>query len=123
MLGTADHGHWSISPAEPIRVISRRYREGTLILETEFDTDSGSVVLVDCMAPRNETPELLRLVIGKRGQVRMNMELVIRFDYGSVIPWVRRTQTGISAIAGPDMLSLRTPVPLRGENFKTIAEF
>jgi GH15 family glucan-1,4-alpha-glucosidase len=104
-------------------VISRRYREGTLILETEFDTDSGSVVLVDCMAPRNETPELLRLVIGKRGQVRMNMELVIRFDYGSVIPWVRRTQTGISAIAGPDMLSLRTPVPLRGENFKTIAEF
>ena len=104
-------------------MISRRYREGTLILETEFDTDSGSVVLVDCMAPRDETPELLRLVIGKRGQVRMNMELVIRFDYGSVIPWVRRTQTGISAIAGPDMLSLRTQVQLRGENFKTMAEF
>jgi GH15 family glucan-1,4-alpha-glucosidase len=123
LLGTADHGRWSISPAEAVRGISRRYREGTLILETDFDTDSGSVVLVDCMAPRGETPELMRLVIGKRGQVRMNMELVIRFDYGSVIPWVRRTQTGISAIAGPDMLSLRTPVPLRGENFKTIAEF
>ncbi len=111
------------SPAEPIRSIRRRYREGTLILETEFETDSGSVVLIDCMTPRDETPELLRLVIGKRGQVRMNMELVIRFDYGSVIPWVRRTETGISAIAGPDMLSLRTQVPLRGENFKTIAEF
>ena len=123
LLGTADHGRWSISPAEPIRSICRRYREGTLILETEFATDSGSVVLVDCMMPRDEMPELLRFVIGKRGQVRMNMELVIRFDYGSVIPWVRRTQSGISAIAGPDMLSLRTQVPLRGENFKTVAEF
>jgi GH15 family glucan-1,4-alpha-glucosidase len=91
--------------------------------EPEFETHSGSVALVDCMTPRGETPELLRLVIGKRGQVRMNMELVIRFDYGSVIPWVRRTQTGISAIAGPDMLSLRTQVPLRGENFKTVADF
>jgi len=123
LLGTADHGHWSISPAEPIRSIRRRYREGTLILETEFETESGSVLLVDCMTPREESPELVRLVIGNRGQVRMNMELVIRFDYGSVIPWVRRTKAGISAIAGPDMLSLRTKVPLHGENFKTIAKF
>jgi GH15 family glucan-1,4-alpha-glucosidase len=123
LLGTAGHGRWSISPAEPIRAIRRRYREGTLILETEFETNSGSVTLVDCMMPRDGTPELVRMVVGKRGQVPMNMELVIRFDYGSVIPWVRRTQTGISAIAGPDMISLRTPVPMRGENFKTIAEF
>jgi len=123
LLGTADHGRWLISPAEPIRGIRRHYREGTLILETEFDTDSGSVMLVDCMMPRGGMPELVRLVIGKRGQVRMNMELVIRFDYGSVIPWVRRTETGISAIAGPDMLSLRTQVPLHGESFKTVAEF
>ena len=101
----------------------RRYREGTLILETEFETDGGSVKLVDCMTPRDETPNLLRLVIGTRGQVRMNLELVIRFDYGSVLPWVRRTNHGISAIAGPDMLSLRTQVPLRGENFKTVATF
>ena len=123
LLGTADHGRWSISPAEPIRGIRRRYREGTLILETEFDTGSGSVTLIDCMMPRHDMPEVLRLVIGKRGQVRMKMELVIRFDYGSVIPWVRRTETGISAIAGPDMVSLRTQVPLRGENLKTMAEF
>jgi GH15 family glucan-1,4-alpha-glucosidase len=123
LLGTAEHGHWSISPVEPIRSIRRRYREGTLILETEFETDSGSVLLIDCMTPREETPELVRLVIGKRGQVRMHMELVIRFDYGSVIPWVRRTKAGISAIAGPDMLSLRTQVPFHGENFKTIGEF
>ncbi len=123
LLGTAEHGHWSISPSDPIRNIRRCYREGTLILETEFDTDSGSVRLVDFMTPRDEMPEVVRLVIGKRGQVRMNMELVIRFDYGSVVPWVRRTKDGISAIAGPDKLSLRTPVQLRGENFKTIAQF
>ena len=123
LLGTADNGHWSISPSEPIRSIRRRYREGTLILETEFDTESGSVTLIDCMTPRNETPDLLRVVVGTRGQVQMNLELVIRFDYGSVVPWIRRTDHGISAIAGPDKLSLRTEVPLRGENFKTVATF
>jgi GH15 family glucan-1,4-alpha-glucosidase len=123
LLGNAEHGRWLISPAEPVRSTRRHYREGTLILETEFDTESGAVMLVDCMTPRGKAPELLRQVIGKRGQVRMSMELVIRFDYGSVVPWVRRTQTGISALAGPDMLSLRTPVELHGENFRTMAEF
>ncbi len=123
LLGTSENGHWSISPAEPIRSVRRRYREGTLILETEFETEGGSVLLVDCMAPRSEFPELLRLVVGRRGQVRMNLELVIRFDYGSVVPWVRSTDRGISAVAGPDRLSLRTEVPLRGENFKTVATF
>ena len=123
LVGTDDNGHWSISPAEPVRRIRRRYREGTLILETEFETDSGSVKLIDCMTPRSEAPELLRVVLGTRGQVRMNLELVIRFDYGSVVPWVRRTDSGISAIAGPDKLALRTDVPLRGENFKTLSTF
>jgi GH15 family glucan-1,4-alpha-glucosidase len=123
LLGGAENGHWSITPAEPIRSIRRRYREGTLILETEFDTENGSVTLVDFMTPRDEMPELGRLVIGTRGQVRMNLEIVIRFDYGSVVPWVRRTRHGISAIAGPDMLGVRTEVPLRGENFKTVASF
>jgi GH15 family glucan-1,4-alpha-glucosidase len=123
LLGTAENGHWSISPAEPIRAIRRHYRDGTLILETEFETESGSVALIDCMMPRKEMPELLRFVVGTRGQVRMNLELVIRFDYGSVVPWVRRTDHGISAIAGPDMIWLRTDVPLHGENMKTEAEF
>jgi GH15 family glucan-1,4-alpha-glucosidase len=123
LLGTAENGHWSISPAEPIRKISRRYREGTLILETEFETDSGSVVLIDCMTPGDDVPNLLRLVVGKRGDVPMKSELVIRFDYGSVVPWVRRTDAGISAIAGPDTLRLHTEVPLRGEDLKTEAEF
>ena len=123
LLGTAGNGHWSISPVEPIRSVRRRYREGTLILETEFETESGSVTLTDCMTPGDDTPELLRLVAGNRGQVPMRLELVIRFDYGSVLPWVRHTDHGISAIAGPDMLGLRTEVPLRGEDFKTVATF
>ncbi len=123
LLGSAENGHWSISPAEPIRAIRRRYREGTLILETEFETANGSVTLIDCMAPRDRRPHLLRVVAGNRGKVQMKLDLVIRFDYGSVVPWVKRADGGISAIAGPDRLALRSVVPLRGENFKTVATF
>jgi GH15 family glucan-1,4-alpha-glucosidase len=123
LLGTAENGHWSISPAEPIRAIRRRYRDGTLILETEFETENGSAMLIDCMVPGNEVPEVLRVVVGTRGQVAMKLELVIRFDYGSVVPWVRRTESGIAAIAGPDMIRLHTDVPLQGENLKTESEF
>ena len=123
LVGTTENGHWSISPAEPSRAIRRRYREGTLILETEFETQNGAVTLVDCMPPRKEGPNLLRSVVGVRGLVRMNLELLIRFDYGSVVPWVRRTDHGISAIAGPDMVVLRTEAPLVGENLKTVSTF
>jgi len=123
LVGTTENGHWSISPAEPSRAIRRRYREGTLILETEFETQNGAVTLVDCMPPRKEGPNLLRSVVGVRGLVRMNLELLIRFDYGSVVPWVRRTDHGTSAIAGPDMVVLRTEAPLVGENLKTVSTF
>ena len=123
LLGTNENGHWSISPAEPIRAIRRRYRDGTLILETEFETATGSATQIDCMMLREERPKLLRVVIGTSGEVRMKMELVIRFDYGSVVPWVHRTKTGISAIGGPDMIRLRTDAPLVGENMKTTSEF
>jgi len=123
LLGTAENGHWSIAPVELIRSIRRRYREGTLILETEFETESGSVTVIDCMMSGSDNPELARLVVGTKGQVEMKMEFIIRFDYGSVVPWVRQSNDGISAIAGPDMVSLRTRVPLRGENFKTLATF
>jgi len=123
LLGTAENGHWSISPAEPPRSIRRHYREGTLILETEFETDSGSATLIDCMTPRREMPSLVRVVAGAKGQVRMNLELVIRFDYGSVVPWMRRSDGGISAIAGPDKVILRSEVPLHSEGFKTGATF
>jgi GH15 family glucan-1,4-alpha-glucosidase len=123
LLGTSDNGYWTISPAVPIKKIQRRYRPDSLVLETEFQTDSGTVVLVDCMTPRNGTPDLLRMVVGKSGKVPLKMELVIRFDYGSVVPWVLRTKNGISAIAGPDSLSLRTKAPLEGKDFTTVSEF
>ena len=123
LIGTADNGHWSISPVEPVRAIRRQYRDGSLILETEFVTESGSATVTDCMILRDDMPELLRTVVGTKGQVRMKLELVIRFDYGSVVPWVRRTESGISAIAGPDMIRLRSDVELHGENMKTLSEF
>ncbi|MGH8470402.1 MAG: glycoside hydrolase family 15 protein [Gammaproteobacteria bacterium] len=123
LLGTPEHGRWLLAPAAPIRNIRRRYREGTLILETEYETDEGVVTLIDWMPPRTAVPDLIRLVEGKRGRVRMRMELIIRFDYGWVIPWVRRTQRGIRATAGPDTLYLRSDVTLRGENLHTVADF
>lgn len=123
LLGGAENGHWSISPAEPVRSVCRRYREGTLILETEFETESGAVTLIDCMPLRRTAPHVLRKVVGKKGKVSLNLELVIRFDYGSVVPWVRRRPRGITAIAGPDTLALHTDLPLRGENFKTLSNF
>lgn len=123
LLGTRENGHWTISPAVPARSFRRWYRDNTLILESEFETDGGTVRLVDFMPPRREKPELVRIVTGKTGQVPMKMELVIRFDYGSIVPWVESTGRGLSAIAGPDMVSLRTEVPLRGEDFRTVAEF
>lgn len=123
LLGDVDNGRWLLAPRGNVRNVRRRYRDETLILETEFSTDSGVVRLIDCMPPRAERPDLVRIVEGVRGQVRMTMELVIRFDYGSITPWVRRTDSGIRAVAGPDALSLRTDVPVRGQDFRTVAEF
>ncbi|MGH7843756.1 MAG: glycoside hydrolase family 15 protein [Candidatus Binatia bacterium] len=123
LLGTEEHGRWLLAPAGKIRHIQRRYREGTLILETDYESDDGAVTLIDCMAPRSGELDLVRVVAGMRGQVRMRMQLVIRFDYGSIIPWVRHIENGIRAVAGPDTLVLRTPVTLRGENLTTVADF
>jgi len=123
LLGGPEHGRWLLAPASPIRRVRRRYRESTLVLETELETDAGTVAVIDFMPPRSEEPDLVRIVEGRRGRVPMRMELAIRFDYGAVVPWVRRQERGISAIAGPDMLALRTGVPLRGEDLRTVAEF
>ncbi|MCI0380785.1 MAG: glycoside hydrolase family 15 protein [Gemmataceae bacterium] len=122
LLGTHEHGRWLLTPAGASRT-RRRYREGTLVLETEHETDTGTVTVIDCMPPRGDTPTLVRMVVGKRGVVPMRMQLVIRFDYGSIVPWVRRTQTGIRALAGPDALLLDTPVELHGEDLTTVADF
>jgi GH15 family glucan-1,4-alpha-glucosidase len=123
LLGTEENGRWLLSPASKIHRIQRRYREGTLVLETDYETENGAVTLIDCMPPRSKEPELVRMVIGKRGRVPMRMELIIRFDYGSIVPWVRRTDQGIRAIAGPDTLELYTDVSLRGQRLTTTAEF
>lgn len=123
LLGTAEHGRWLIAPAQPIRKVSRCYRGDTLVLDTTFETDTGSVTLTDCMPLRTGQPDLVRLVRGVRGRVRMQCELIVRFDYGSIVPWVRREYGGVQLIGGPDTLHLRTPVSLRGENWKTIGEF
>ena len=116
LLGTVEHGRWQIAPAVPVRAVRRRYRPGTLVLETEFETDEGAVVLTDCMPM--ETSALVRMVEGKRGAVPMRVELVLRLDYGSRIPWVRRQPDGIRAIGGQDALRLWTPVAVRGEDFR-----
>jgi GH15 family glucan-1,4-alpha-glucosidase len=126
LLGTPENGRWSIAPVDSIRSIRRKYREGTLILETEFVTDEGSVMLTDWMPPRSITsaPDVARLIEGKRGRVRMGMELVVRFDYGSRVPWVRRIETDVLRLtAGPDSLQFRAGVEVRGEDMRTVADF
>ncbi|PCE25008.1 glucoamylase [Paraburkholderia acidicola] len=126
LLGNEDNGRWLIAPVsdEP-PVITRRYRGETLILETDFETAEGAVTVIDFMPPGNGWSELVRIVVGRRGTVRMQMELVLRFDYGFSIPWVSRlpNDSGVQAIVGPDTAVLRTPVELRGENMRTMAEF
>src|ERR687897_3283877 len=81
LLGSEEHGRWLISPAGTIRGIQRRYRENTLVLETDYETDDGAVTLIDCMPPRSREPDLVRMVVGRRGKGRMQMQLIIRFDY------------------------------------------
>jgi GH15 family glucan-1,4-alpha-glucosidase len=123
LLGTPENGRWLIRPVGEVLSVKRRYRENTLILETDFETADGTVTLVDCMPPRTDEPTLVRMVVGTRGTVALRMQLVLRFDYGSIVPWVRQADHGISAVAGPDTVVLHTPVPLRGEELTTVAEF
>jgi GH15 family glucan-1,4-alpha-glucosidase len=123
LLGTPEHGRWLLAPAAGGRATRRRYRDGTLVLETEFETPDGTVQVVDCMPIRDRDVDVLRLVRGISGRVPMRMDLVIRFENGSVVPWVRRVGDALVAVAGPDALSLRTDVETRGQHFRTIAEF
>jgi GH15 family glucan-1,4-alpha-glucosidase len=123
LLGNTDNGRWRIAPQQPVKEVRRRYREGSLVLETEFETAEGAVRLIDCMAARDGSPCVVRVVEGLRGRVTVGMELVIRFDYGSIVPWVQRTPEGLSAVGGPDSLQLRTPVELHNKDFRTVAEF
>jgi len=125
LLGTPANGRWLIAPSNRIRTSHRRYRGQTLILENEFITDSGDVLLVDFMplANQHQPVAVMRIVRGVRGSVRMRMELAVRFDYGHTAPWITHRGDGLCALAGPDALKLETSVPLRGEGSQTVAEF
>jgi GH15 family glucan-1,4-alpha-glucosidase len=123
LLGTSDHGRWIVAPRVDSWQTERRYRPNSLVLETEWETDDGAVRVIDFMPPRGKAPDIVRIVEGLRGEVEMSSELVIRFDYGAAIPWVRRIDDARIAVAGPDALCFRTPVENRGENLRTIGEF
>ncbi|MES2407361.1 MAG: glycoside hydrolase family 15 protein [Pseudomonadota bacterium] len=123
LLGEPEHGRWLIAPVAEVRNIRRKYRPGTLILETDFETETGAVRIIDFMSLSEERWDVLRIVEGLRGRVAMHMELIIRFDYGSIMPWVQRSGDALLATAGPDRLELRSAVAVHGENMKTMAEF
>ncbi len=125
LVGTPDNGRWRIAPSEPPTRISRHYRPGTMILETIFETQNGSVALIDFMTAANGGSSLVRIVEGRSGEVPMRLDLALRFGYGSAVPWVTRLQrrTGFRAIAGPDVVVLHSGARLRGEKLTTVAEF
>ncbi len=123
LLGAPEHGRWQIAPTAKINAVRRRYRSDTLILETEFDTDQGSVRLTDFMPLSGDRWDAVRIVEGLHGRVALRMELIVRFDYGSVVPWVRRIDGTTLITAGPDTLELAGSVPVEGEGLKTVAAF
>jgi GH15 family glucan-1,4-alpha-glucosidase len=123
LLGGRDQGRWSIAPTAPVRHIGRRYRPGTLVLETDFETDDGAVRVTDFMPVRDHAPDLVRIVEGLRGRVAMRSDLVIRFDTGRVVPWVRQREGALTAVAGPNALCLRGDLPHRGQDLATVSDF
>jgi GH15 family glucan-1,4-alpha-glucosidase len=123
LLGTVENGRWLLAPSQPVLAVSRRYRPGTLVLETEFQTETGRAVIVDFM-PLEDGAHLVRIVVGGSGRVDFRNEFVVRFNYGATVPWVSRLADGsIDAIAGPERLILRTPAVLYGEDLRTVGEF
>ena len=123
LLGTPEHGRWLITPRENSTTIRRRYRGDTLVLETCFDTPTGTVMVVDFMPPRDRDINVVRIIVGVKGTVRMKMALTLRFDYGSIVPWVSHHRRFLKAVAGPDAVYLETELELRGEGFSTVADF
>src|SRR3984957_4914903 len=124
VLGGPGHGGGLIAPADKDIQIARRYLDNTLILETLFKTPQGSVVLIDFMYRRDGSSELVRVVRGVEGQVAMRTELVVRFDYGAIVPWVSQQEDGrLQFIAGPERVLLQTPVQTRGEDMRTVGDF
>ena len=124
LLGTRDHGRWLIGPRDPSARITRRYRGDTLVLETRFETTEGVATLIDFMPLRGRNSNIVRIVVGERGEVAMHTELILRFGYGAIVPWVTKLEDGgLRAIAGPDMVLLHSQVNLHGENLTTVGDF
>jgi GH15 family glucan-1,4-alpha-glucosidase len=125
LLGRSHHGRWLIAPADPAPRVSRQYRDGTMVLETVFETAEGCVAVIDFMPMERTNSSVVRIVEGRRGKVAMRLHLMLRFDYGRTVPWVTRLDDGhgLSAIAGPNRVVLRSPVELSGEDLATVAEF
>jgi GH15 family glucan-1,4-alpha-glucosidase len=123
LLGGPEHGRWLLAPAAQPRRVERRYRGDTLILETDFETEEGSVRIIDFMPLSDQRWDIVRIVEGLSGRVSLRMELVVRFDYGSIVPWVRRAGDILLLTAGPDTLELAASVAVAGENLKSVAEF
>jgi len=123
LLGAAEHGRWLLAPAARVNHVHRRYRGDSLILETEFDTDEGSVRVIDFMPLSDQRWDIVRIVEGVRGRVDIRMELVVRFDYGSIVPWVHQVEGKLLLTAGPDTLELSASVPVEGENMTSVAQF
>src|SRR4051812_48805048 len=117
LLGDPSNGFWRLAPAGGGPATRRSYRGDTLILESVWDTPSGTVKVIDFMPPRHRAPDLVRIVEGVSGRVEMDTELRIRFDYGRVIPWVRRIDDHLHAVGGPDSVWIRSPIPLKGGDY------
>ena len=123
LLGTQENGFWQVAPRDKVTKTTRRYLPGTMIVETTFESEQGAVALIDFMPPRGEASDVVRIVRGLRGKVAMRMELVLRFDYGKTIPWVTRIDDGLRAVAGAEMVVLRTDAKLESEAMKTFSDF
>ncbi|MCB5291955.1 glycoside hydrolase family 15 protein [Arthrobacter sp. SO3] len=123
LLDTPKAGRWLLAPEGGGECTRRQYRKDTLILETEWETPTGTVKVIDFMPPRDAVADIVRIVVGIHGTVRMRGELVLRFDYGHIVPWVRHDEHGVHAVAGPDAAYLVTEAPLRGERLRTISDF
>ena len=124
LLGDESNGRWLLAPDGDVRHVERRYRDDTLVLETDFHTDGGVLQVVDSMPIRDEAPDVVRVARCLEGRVQVRMELVLRFDYGHVVPWVRRDHDGgLTAVAGPDAVHLIAGRPTRGRDLRTVAEF
>ena len=124
LLGDSRNGRWKIAPSAP-GTVTRRYRDDSMVLETMFETESGSVRIIDFMVPNAERSSVVRIIEGVRGRVEMRTEISLRFDYGMSVPWVTRLAdgSGLCAVAGPELVVLRTGVELKGENMQTVGDF